>query len=104
MTTKHTPAPWTVEGDNHTLIGGPDGKMMLAEAKHEHIVPRWCRTLKEAQANARLIAAAPELAEALALMVSRTEQYEFGGMFGQYGTTKELLAMARAALAKAGIT
>ena len=51
-----------------------------------------------------LSASSSAKAVGLALMVSRTEQYEFGGMFGQYGTTKELLAMARAALAKAGIT
>lgn len=62
--TQHTPGPWDVHGDSHTLVGARDGKMMLANTLHEHVVPRYCRSKAEAQANARLIAAAPALLEA----------------------------------------
>jgi hypothetical protein len=67
MNAKHTPGPWSVHGDSHTLIGADDGKMMLASAFHKHAVCEWQRTQAEAQANARLIAAAPELLAALQL-------------------------------------
>lgn len=61
----HTPGPWSVNGDHKILVGADDGKMMLAEALHSHIMQKWCRPLATAQANARLIAAAPDLLDAL---------------------------------------
>jgi hypothetical protein len=64
---KHTPGPWTVEGDDKTMIGADDGKMMLARAEYQHVVPAWCRSKVEAQANARLLASAPDLLAAAAL-------------------------------------
>lgn len=83
MSAKHTPGPWTqhegeVRAKNYGLIsrsyyGKPDG---------------------EGVANARLIAAAPELLQALQ------------GMVDYYGTASaniEALEAARAALAKAEI-
>jgi hypothetical protein len=57
----HTPGPWTVHGDNRTLIGCDDRKMMLAEVLWEHVVTEWGRPIAESQANAKLIAAAPDL-------------------------------------------
>lgn len=63
--TTHTPGPWTVHGDNKTLIGCDDRKMMLAEVLWEHVCTEWGRPIEEAQANARLIAAAPDLLAAL---------------------------------------
>lgn len=61
---KHTPGPWTLEYDyslvmpakdgNHIVTGGPIGP---DEASRE-----------EKRANARLIAAAPELLEAIELL------------------------------------
>lgn len=66
MTTKHTAGPWEVHGDNHTLIGATDGKMMLCQAWHHHPTHKeWDRTLPEAQANAALMAASPDLLAAL---------------------------------------
>jgi hypothetical protein len=50
----HTPGPWTVDG---SYIHGPNGKRFLAVAGDG-----------EGQANARLIAAAPELLEALSAL------------------------------------
>lgn len=63
-TAKHTPGPWKIGGDNKTLVHGNDKLMVLAECKHTHIVKEWCRPIETAQANARLIAAAPELLRA----------------------------------------
>lgn len=51
MNTKHTPAPWKF---NENVIEAPDGLPI------HHAV----RSEEEKQANARLIAAAPELLEA----------------------------------------
>lgn len=62
---KHTPGPWSVHGDHKTMIGCDDRKMMLAEVLYEHVCTEWGRPIVEAQANARLIAAAPELLVAL---------------------------------------
>ena len=59
---KHSRGPWSIHGDNKTLIGNNSGKMMLAEVFHTHVTHReWCRPLSEAQANARLMAAAPDM-------------------------------------------
>lgn len=50
-----TPAPWSVHGDDRTLIAADDGRQMLAECLHSHVVIEWARKLPEAQANAELI-------------------------------------------------
>lgn len=65
MKPKHSPGPWSVHGDNQTLIGDQSGKCMIAEVNHSHIVTRWSRPLPQAQANARLIAAAPDMLECI---------------------------------------
>lgn len=70
MDTKHTPGPWGVHGDDGTLIGPSNGKQMIAGAKHSHVVKEWAVSLEEAQANARLIAAAPDMLAALREVVS----------------------------------
>lgn len=61
-TTKHTPGPWRVERQN----GGPTtGEWMIAGAKPGYLAEvRDCGS-GCAKANARLIAAAPELLDAL---------------------------------------
>jgi len=96
VNTKHTPGPWHIHGDCKTMIGADDGKQMLAEALHNHVVPEWRRLLDEAQANARLIAAAPELAEALRAMLAAESLLD-----GEYYSAIEAAeAQARAVLAK----
>ena len=58
--TKHTPAPWHVINEECLVITDNFGQELFeytAEGKDEFIT--------EAEANARLIAAAPELLEAL---------------------------------------
>jgi len=60
MTSKHTPGPWTVEiSEGELVVGqpGPDGSIVYVE--------RYYPEDPEHRANARLIAAAPELLEAL---------------------------------------
>jgi hypothetical protein len=99
----HVPGPWTVHGDNHTLIGCDDRKMMLAEVLWEHVVTEWSRPLAEAQANARLIAAAPDLLKALRELVAEFDRYDaamtkIGRGHEDYGWQRR---DARTAIAKA---
>lgn len=60
---KHTPGPWKFASDQHSdyqhAIAAENGKHVGA-AYHNHP----CRMTAEEKANARLIAAAPELLEA----------------------------------------
>lgn len=56
----HTPGPWTSAGVHVAADHGPDAEMVpVCEASYRFV------TLAEARANARLIAAAPELLQAL---------------------------------------
>ena len=100
--TEHTPGPWDVHGDRHTLIGPRNGKQMLAKALHSYCVPRWSLTLEEAQANARLIAAAPSLLDAcrecLHQVSTDSDLDELVTRPDKYDRLEELL---RAAIAKA---
>ena len=102
MTTTHTPGPWTIEDGirGTTAIIGSDtdgGTAVLARLPHWPIE-------KEMQAsNARLIAAAPELAEALRLALDT-----IASLHGHYcpdckGGCPDLetIAIGRAAIAKA---
>lgn len=59
MSAKYTPGPWEVVGDYDTLIRGPG----LRNVGQADVVGRI--QLPEAQANAQLIAAAPDMAKAL---------------------------------------
>ena len=89
--TKHTPGPWTYfENDRHVMSQGyempsicqtPKGK----QSKNKH----W-------QANARLIAAAPDLLEALELSLNFIQNTE-----SEMGVELTCGVNARAAIAKA---
>lgn len=103
----HTPGPWSIHGDNQTMIAGPiEGEMMLAnacrahvaEALYDHVVIEWSRTLEVAQANARLIAAAPELLAALQTLTDHAqERYpHFESERGQRDIDAALAAIAKA--------
>lgn len=62
MANKHTPGPWTTEIDNKELYGGN----LVFDANHNMICD--CNIMiseSQDKANAKLIAAAPELFEAL---------------------------------------
>ena len=70
---KHTPGPWTY--DKYECAYGRDiyaGDVWVGDAKgpHDGVSIRF-PTSEECEANARLIAAAPDLLEALAAILSR---------------------------------
>ena len=64
-TTKHTPGPWEVSGDGVSVTMKDNGQHVVAVAK----APQWL-TGEEAEANAALIAAAPDGLEAGKLAAS----------------------------------
>lgn len=92
-TPKHTPGPWRESGgivfDDHV-----PGKPPLARIQSEGFPPA------EAEANSRLIAAAPELLDALKAMVALAESANDASNEG--GLLDERYDAALAAIAKAG--
>lgn len=92
MTTKHTPGPWHNFGRQRNVAGLPHSavgaKTLLARVYSEAYGDDAQET-----ANARLIAAAPDLLEALRWIVLRTEE-------GGYPDGR-CLEEARAAIARA---
>lgn len=86
--TRHTPGPWTVHGEPHDLCVRAGGSTVA------EVIPREARA-----ANARLIAAAPELLEALSQASDLLHRH-----MGQYGADEldeRGLEVIRAAIAKA---
>jgi hypothetical protein len=59
-TTQHTPGPWKAEGRNNLVVNSRDGNTIIIEPGGSEYAK-----LEELQANARLIAAAPDLLAAL---------------------------------------
>lgn len=88
MTTNHTPAPWLLaENDERFVYALKQGSnRFYAHVQGPHA------PLEELKANGRLIAAAPELLEALQRMLKGEDEY-----LTQHG----LRNLARAAIAKA---
>jgi hypothetical protein len=92
---KHSPGPWSIHGDRETLIGDNSGKMMLATALYMHSThPEWDRPLEQAQANARLIAAAPDM---LKVLIQLTTEWERGREW----ISEDTIDQATRAIAKA---
>lgn len=60
MTTKHTPGPWIIRHGGSGFVGTEDRTVAIAYGDDPD-----CHADERMQANARLIAAAPELLEAL---------------------------------------
>lgn len=62
--TQHTPGPWQIEKDGVSSTNAPDDGDIICDAPiyAEHSMKRW-------EANARLIAAAPDLLAALQAIV-----------------------------------
>ena len=99
----HTPGPWTVEQDN---FGDGDGWQTVVQAGKELVAAVWPSTEDdnnhdipgEGQANARLIAAAPDLLAALGL----AETWLMRGAHDPLlAAEAEVLRSIRAAIAKA---
>ena len=96
MTAKHTPGPWTYS-DTGCLVGGPDRLRIADTYCPERAVRR--PDFNECQANARLIAAAPEMLEALQTVDRWLQSQAFDTQ-----TTVRVMALGatiRAAIAKA---
>lgn len=84
MNAKHTPGPWT----DKALSDGTADKVIAADGERLCDIASSYRTKAEMTANARLIAAAPELLQALSLLL------------GDRNT--ENIQLAEAAIKKAG--
>jgi hypothetical protein len=85
---KHTPGPWVFDEDECSEI--PALHLYCADSKNPF---HGSRSEEELKANARLIAAAPELLEALQRLLK--------GEDDEYLTPQGLRNLARAAIAKA---
>jgi hypothetical protein len=105
MTTKHTPGPWAVKEYDNGFTGehGLHGIFQathLSDGQQTPIVEKvWGSTLDESDANARLIAAAPALAEALRALVDVEEHHRNGSPNQFYRLIGGIGGRARALLA-----
>jgi len=96
---QHTPGEWKAVGRRieHSELNGFSGKYRIADAYANTSLAN-CPTYEEAEANARLIAAAPDLLAALVATMNCLAEYrQTGHMTGW----DKPLAEAREALAKA---
>ena len=95
--TKHTPGPWVVRTIDQSLatVETQDGRYIIGNAGQLR-ADDWKTGHIERRANARLIAAAPELLEALQKMLP-----ELRGLSIVSDTAAEMLREAEAAIAKA---
>ena len=64
MNTKHTPGPWTVREHNYGDVRGCHG-VFAAGVTHPLVISVYGDSIENSDANARLIAAAPDLLAAL---------------------------------------
>ena len=92
---KHTPGPWGImKGDHGPMIfSGECGRAVAMLARQV--------TTAEREANARLIAAAPELLEALEVMLNGDEMGEYECQRTGFPRMIQRREKARAAIAKA---
>ena len=112
MNGKSTPGPWvlskigfrTNDGAAPVMAPDPDlGEKRVALVDCQTRFKRgqgWKAECAEREANARLIAAAPELLEALVYLVGESDD----SMDAEYNPHAAPLAKARAAIAKASLT
>lgn len=88
--TKFTPGPWMVSDEVH----GKGEGIVHIKAKYEEIAVSWRNAINgdydEFLANAHLIAAAPDLYEALSLLLSQIDPWLAG-----YQEAEQALAKAR---------
>jgi hypothetical protein len=101
MTAKHTPGPWSDEHlsqhERSTIIGGRL-RLIKTDGVIVAFLPQWLDTpeeTSEARANARLIAAAPDL---LAVCQELEESVEY---WSEYDVPLGIADRIRAAIAKA---
>ena len=88
---KHTNGPWlitTIDGDDCLMVGGGDGSDVVADIRTD-------RPEDEVEANAHLIASAPEMLEALRALIEYHEEVPEGGLL-LYEAKKVRQAIAHA--------
>ncbi|RWO20708.1 hypothetical protein [Mesorhizobium sp.] len=102
--TKHTPGPWAIDPTYLSEVQTPDDKT-IASCWHAHAEGRTVSitgvlecSLEESAANARLIAAAPDL---LAALEAAEELYRKGLMAASNELIDRVRDLRRAAIAKA---
>ena len=87
---KHTPQPWT-------LINSDDGGYIILSGEKDIAKAESSEQSEEEAANARLIAASPDLLSAAEEAVSWLGEYEDAADSGMAGLIKELKAAIRKA-------
>lgn len=112
-TAQHTPGPWEASRMRLTpadkdrrsgfVINGPDkSELELPTRICDLRVPSGISGFAEGEANAKLIAAAPEMLAALSECITEEGSYAFGnGVDGMLRRLREINRIARAAIAKA---
>jgi hypothetical protein len=95
MSTQHTPGPWKVKAGSNAVLAGR--KQICSHVNAASVLPvNIVEDHKIAEANARLIAAAPELLEALKKFALKHRH-----TYGLDGAWDEEITMAEKAIAKA---
>jgi len=94
----HTPGPWTVDyTDDHLRIYGGDLLIAEVNGSTEHIEVRGLDE-ETTEANAWLIAGAPDLLAAVERILARVETLN---LFTERGEDAKVVEQARAAIGKA---
>lgn len=95
LSASHTPGPWHLSPDGRGIYQGRSGDTDVYVAE---IFPNYGLTIEEANANARLIAAAPELLAALRILTEHAqEQYpHIESERGQRDIAQALAAITKA--------
>lgn len=96
METRHTPGPWRING---SLITSQAAMALQVAIVYPPKVGNAPRDIDERDANARLIAAAPDLLDALRLLLDGLQTYAPEFMHGL--PKADYIRAARAAIAKA---
>ena len=108
--TAHTPGPWIVS-NVPTIENDLTSWHVFSPIRNGYVIARTGKsnideTLREAEANARLIAAAPELLTALTGLLATAEFVDAGNKRhgeDRYGFAQSLFEQCRAVIAKATI-
>ncbi len=112
---KPTPGPWEIEDDSQRIDGIGDVRMYRVVAQSGAVIAEFsnagCNEIvyeddgegdgrhcdRQAMANATLIAAAPEMADAISGLIESYEPYPGGSAWDAYQKAKTALAKARGA-------
>lgn len=97
---KHTPGPWNVTGWENVTVNAANGSTIVTTPGGGNATGDGI-TLVEIQANARLIATAPEMLEALKVLSANRELGEYESQKQGLPRMIEANDLARQAIAKA---